>query len=149
MQRRQGRTALPALVALAPAGCADPMARGTDPVDEVTAPDSSAAPEPPPCPATGGDVSAGPVDAARRARAVTLVLVQLGVGPLHRRGLSAVVLWRNTVEVGLENTPGSSVAVTPAPGELDTGGMTADARRLPGPYPWSRDRDVPPTWRNW
>jgi hypothetical protein len=148
-----------ALVVMALAGCADPMDQGTDPGTEVASPTSSAAPETSSCPAAGGAVSAGPVDAATGARAVTLFLVNCGSDPYAVEGYPgiglldeqqqpiavqvfeepdpigsggtgpaaltlapgeqarAVVLWRNTVELGLENRPGSFVAVTPAPGE--------------------------------
>jgi hypothetical protein len=150
--------AMAASVVLAVAGCAAPTAPRVEPAAEVAPPTSSAAPVTASCPADGAAVSAGPVDGALGARAVTLLLVSCGsaryavegypgIGLLdeeHRpiavqvlqepdpigngspgpapltlapgEQARAVLLWRNTVELGLENTPGSYVAVTPAPG---------------------------------
>jgi hypothetical protein len=152
-----------AFVVLAVAGCADPPAPRADPAADVVTPTPSADPAPATasCPADGGAVSAGPVDGALGARAVTLFLVNCGSDPYAVEGYPgiglldeehraiavqvleepdpigngapgpgpgpltlapgeqarAVLLWRNTVEVGLENTPGSFVAVTPVPGD--------------------------------
>jgi Protein of unknown function (DUF4232) len=147
-----------AIGVVAVAGCADPTVFRADPAGEVVAPTSSAAPATPSCPAGGGAVTAGPVDAALGARAVTLFLVNCGSDPYAVQGYPgiglldeeheqiavqvleepdpigngapgpepltlapgeqarAVLLWRNTVELGLENSPGSFVAVIPAPG---------------------------------
>jgi hypothetical protein len=160
--RIRSRSPLPAMatfLVLAVAGCADPTAPSADAAGEVVPPTASAAPTTSSCPADGGAVSAGPVDGALGARAVTLFLVNCGsdlyavqgypgIGLLdeeHRpiavqvleepdpigngapgpgqltlapgEQARAVLLWRNTVELGLENTPGSFVAVTPAAGK--------------------------------
>jgi hypothetical protein len=154
---------------LAVGGCMNPPAEGAGASDlsasESIAPESSASQTASStaqdaCPASGAQVSVGPVDAASGTRAVTLSLTNCGAAPYPVEGYpglelldaeqqaidvqavqepdpvghgavtgpapltlapgqqaQAVLLWRNTVELGAANTPGSYVAVTPTPAE--------------------------------
>jgi hypothetical protein len=144
---------------LAVGGCMNPPAEGAS-ASEPSASGTASSTAPDSCPASGAQVSVGPVDAASGLRAVTLSLANCGSAPYpvggypglelldeERRVIDvqvveepdpigngavtgpgpltlepgqqaqAVLLWRNTVELGAANTPGSYLAVTPSPQE--------------------------------